>query len=127
MQLDISNWPGSYNNNKMKAIKLVNGPNGKSVKKILVNRSRSGHHLGLQGTQTTPRGHISPYRNSIGLKNMQEGPVTSKEGAVVDKPNEDYFHVKNNPELQRNGQKKSGNLLDRNFMLFQKQITGRRE
>lgn len=51
----------------MKTIKVVNSPNGKSVKKILFNRSRSGNQLGIN-TKKTSRPNVSPFRNSIGLK-----------------------------------------------------------
>lgn len=121
MQLDFSNWPFPIIL-KMKAIKLVNSPNGKIVKKVLVNRSRSGHHLGLNAPQGHSRVNVSPFRNSIGLKNYQEGSVTHKQSELSGPLNEDYFQTPNGQETHKKEDRKPTNFLAKNFINIQKQI-----
>lgn len=55
----------------MKTINVGISGKGKSVKKVLVNRSRSGNLVPMPSRIDQPRSNISPFRNSIGLKNYQ--------------------------------------------------------
>lgn len=71
----------------MRTIKAVNSPTGKSVKKILLNRSRSGNQLGLKIGQAQDRQKVSPFRNSIGLKNAYQVSEKNKQNEVPNRPN----------------------------------------
>lgn len=55
----------------MKAIHIGISGKGKSVKKVLVNRSRSGNLVPMTSRIDQPRSNVSPFRNSIGLRNYQ--------------------------------------------------------
>ena len=59
----------------MRTIKVVNSPNEKTVKKVLINRSRSGNNIANGLKPTKIRTNISPFRNSIGLKNYQTNAI----------------------------------------------------
>lgn len=55
----------------MKTINVGLNGKGKSVKKVLVNRSRSGNHVPVTSRIDQPRTNVSPFRNSIGLRKIQ--------------------------------------------------------
>lgn len=60
-----------YINIKMKTINVGISGKGKSVKKVLVNRSRSGNQVPISSRIDQPRANVSPFRNSIGLRKNQ--------------------------------------------------------
>lgn len=71
----------------MRTIKVVNSPTGKSIRKVLLNRSRSGNLGDLKFFEAKPRKNVSPYRNSIGLKNPEGGSQQNKQNTVLNKLN----------------------------------------
>ena len=75
----------------MKTIFVANSPTGKSLKKVLSNRSRSGNQILLYKTDSF-KTHLSPFRNSIGLKNYPDTPHR-KANLLKIKPNHDYYQL----------------------------------
>lgn len=74
----------------MKTINVGGTGKGKSIKKVLVNRSRSGNHVPVASRIDQPRTNVSPFRNSIGLRKIQE-PAIKKLPENKNTLNQDYY------------------------------------